>query len=74
MFWGAGRGEGGGGGVIGAGECGETRGLRGDAGVNGLSNMGDRAPADIRAKVKELPDGPAGRAGGYVSNLKKGFV
>jgi hypothetical protein len=42
--------------------------------LNGLSNMGDRAPADIRAKVKELPDGPAGRAGGYVSNLKKGFV
>ena len=42
--------------------------------LNGLSNMDERAPADIRAKVKNLPDGEKGRAGGYVSNLKKGFV
>lgn len=42
--------------------------------LNGLSNMGDRAPADIRAKVKLLPDGPKGRAGTYVPSLKKGFL
>lgn len=42
--------------------------------LNALSDMGPRVPAAIRAKVKDLPNGPAGRAGGYVSNLKKGFV
>jgi uncharacterized sulfatase len=42
--------------------------------LNGLSNMGDRAPADIRAKVKDLPSGKKGRTGEYVNNLKKGIV
>ncbi|MFN0100617.1 MAG: sulfatase [Bryobacteraceae bacterium] len=42
--------------------------------LNGLAAMGERAPADIRAKVKALPDGGKGRSGPYVSNLKKGIV
>ena len=42
--------------------------------LNGLAAMGARAPADVRAKVKLLPDGGKGRAGPYVSNLKKGIV
>ncbi len=42
--------------------------------LNGLAAMGEKAPADVRAKVKLLPDGGRGRAGGYVSNLKKGIV
>ena len=32
------------------------------------------APADIRAKVKDLPSGKKGRTGEYVNNLKKGIV
>jgi len=42
--------------------------------LNGMAAMGERAPADVRAKVKLLPDGTKGRAGGYVSNLKRGIV
>ena len=42
--------------------------------LNGLAAMGARAPADVRAKVKLLPDGGKGRGGPYVSNLKKGIV
>jgi len=42
--------------------------------LNALSTMGERAPADVRAKVKFLPDGGKGRGGSYVSNLKKGIV
>ncbi|MBI2686006.1 MAG: sulfatase [Acidobacteria bacterium] len=42
--------------------------------LNGLAAMGTRAPADIRPKIKDLPDGPPGRAAGYVSNLKKGIM
>jgi hypothetical protein len=41
--------------------------------LNGLSSMGERAPADVRAKVKSLPDGGKGRGETYVSTLKKGF-
>ena len=42
--------------------------------LNGLAAMGALAPADVRAKVKGLPDGGKGRGGPYVSNLKKGIV
>jgi uncharacterized sulfatase len=42
--------------------------------LNGLAAMGERAPADVRAKAKQLPDGPKGRAGGYVSNLKRSLL
>jgi len=41
--------------------------------LNGLAAMGDRAPGDVRAKVKLLPDGGKGRAEGYIANLKKGI-
>jgi uncharacterized sulfatase len=41
--------------------------------LNGMAAMGDRLPADIRAKVKLLPDGGKGRGEGYVRNLKKGL-
>ena len=42
--------------------------------LNGLAAMGALAPADVRAKVKGLPDGGKGRGGPYVRNLKKGIV
>jgi uncharacterized sulfatase len=42
--------------------------------LNGMAAMGEKAPADVRAKVKLLPDGGKGRSGGYVSNLKRGIV
>lgn len=42
--------------------------------LNGLAAMAERAPADVRAKAKQLPDGGPGRGGSYVSNLKKGLL
>jgi arylsulfatase A-like enzyme len=42
--------------------------------LNGLAEMGNRAPGDVRARVKQLPDGGRGRAGSYIANLKKGIV
>lgn len=39
--------------------------------LNGLAAMGSKAPADVRAKVKGLPDGGKGRADSYVARLKE---
>ena len=41
--------------------------------LNGMAAMGEKAPADVRARVKLLPDGGKGRGGAYVSNLKRGI-